>query len=83
MASLDLKGAVTIESATPLSREESAELIRKTLLESYGIELRTSDRGETLATWSQDPKYPRRIDPPNTKARPAVTPKTAVPVTRP
>jgi hypothetical protein len=52
------------------------ELIRKTLLERYGIELRKAEGGETLAAWSKDPKYPRGTDEPqtadDTKRRPRI-----------
>jgi len=64
---LPLQAMVTVDAAQELSIEEAKELIRKTLLESYGIEMRESDRGEILATWSRDPKYPRHSDPPLTE----------------
>lgn len=79
----DFQALVTVESTEPLSREAAADLIRKTLLESYGIELRTSDRGETLATWSLDPKYPRRSDAPMTKTERDALPRTTIRVIRP
>ncbi|MHA3772931.1 hypothetical protein ACXR0O_15460 [Verrucomicrobiota bacterium sgz303538] len=79
----DFQALVTIESTEPLSREAATNLIRKTLLESYGIELRTSDRGETLVTWSLDPKYPRRSDAPMTKTERDALPKTVIRVIRP
>ena len=58
---------VTIESEREIPSAEAVQLIRKTLLERYGIELRENERGETLAGWSKDPKYPRRSDAPMTK----------------
>jgi hypothetical protein len=75
---LDLDALVTIESEKEISAAEAIELIRKTLLERYGIELRIHDRGETLAGWSKDPKYPRRSDGPipeeaGAKGRPRAT----------
>lgn len=62
--SLDLDARVTIDVKEPVSREAGIELIRKTLLEKYGIEISAADRGETLVRWSRDPKFPRRSDPP-------------------
>ena len=63
-AALDLDAVVTIESEKEIPAAKAVELMRKTLLERYGIELRTNERGETLAGWSKDPKYPRRSDAP-------------------
>jgi len=63
-ARLDVVAAVTIQAPNAISRAEAIDLIRKTLLERYGIELSTTDRGETLVAWSKDPKYPRRSDEP-------------------
>jgi len=59
---LRMQALVTVEREQELSRKEAVELIRKTLLESDGIEMREDDRGEILATWSSDPKYPHRSD---------------------
>lgn len=70
---LDLEALVTIESEKEIPPAEAVELIRKTLLEKYGIELRKTDRGETLAGWSTDPKHPRKSDgplPDDTGAKP-------------
>lgn len=64
---LDLDALVTIESGKEIPAAEAIELIRKTLLERYGIELRKVERGEILAGWSKDPKYPRRSDWPATE----------------
>jgi hypothetical protein len=61
---LDLDALVTIESEKEIPAAEALELIRKTLLERYGIELRKTERGETVAGWSKDPKYPRHSDAP-------------------
>lgn len=63
---LDLEALVTIESEKEIPSPEALELIRKTLLERYGIELRKTDGGETLAAWSKDPKHPRGSDGPLT-----------------
>jgi hypothetical protein len=59
-----LEALVTVQTPEPITRADALELIRKTLLERYGIELRTTDRNETLAAWSKDPKYIRRSDEP-------------------
>ena len=64
---LDLDALVTVESEKEVPPAEGVELIRKTLLERYGIELRKTERGETLAGWSKDPKYPRKSDGPLTE----------------
>lgn len=65
---LDLQASVTVNTPKPIPLADAIELIRTTLLEHYGIELRTTDRGEILAAWSKDPKYPRGTEPPLTKA---------------
>ena len=83
LAPLDFQALVTIERTEPIAAEDAIEFIRKTLLEGYGIELRTSDRGETLVTWSQDPKYPRRSDAPMTKTEGNALPKKRIRVIRP
>jgi hypothetical protein len=44
------------------------EVIRKALLERYGIAMRETKEGEVLVEWSTDPKYPRRSEPPRTGA---------------
>ena len=46
---LDLQALVTIEAEKDMSRADAIALIRTTLLEHYGIELRTTGQGETLA----------------------------------
>jgi len=74
LVELDLQALVTIEPHKDIPQAEAIELIRKTLLESYGIEMRESVHGETLVRWSQDPKYPRRSDPPPTEAERTVVP---------
>ncbi|WP_038172777.1 hypothetical protein [Verrucomicrobium sp. BvORR106] len=61
-ASLDLQAVVSVGDYKPLSKSDAADHIQSILLERYGIELRTTEKGETLAGWSKDPKYPRRTD---------------------
>jgi hypothetical protein len=73
---LDLDALVTIESEKEIAPAEAMELIRKTLLERYGIELRKTDAGETLAGWSKDPKYPRGSDGPLTEKERKAEPKS-------
>ena len=77
---LDLDATVTIEIAEPLEVSEAIKVFRKTLLERYGIELRTNERGETLAAWSKDPKYPRRSDDPikNAERKPGSKPEVRI-----
>jgi hypothetical protein len=53
---------VWIEAPEPMPRAAAAELIRKTLLERYGIELNPTGDGKIMATWSSDPKYPPRSE---------------------
>ena len=72
---LDLHALVTIEPTDTISVEAAIALIRKILLERYGIELRTTEKGETLAAWSKDPKYPRHSDDPETDAERNARPK--------
>ena len=60
----DVVADVTILTPNAIPRAEAIDLIRKTLLERYGIELSATDRSETLVAWSKDPKYPRRSDEP-------------------
>lgn len=67
---LDLQALVSIEPPDDLSREAAITLIRTTLLERYGIELRTTKTGETLAAWSKDPKYPRHTEEPEPRPEP-------------
>ncbi len=63
----DVEALVTIVIKGESSRAAAIELIRKTLLERYGIELRPDEQGEVMACWSKDPKYPHRSDPPMTE----------------
>jgi len=62
LADIDLRGSVTLDAPQELPLRSAVELIRKTLLEKYGIEMREDDRGEVLATWSSDPQYPHHSD---------------------
>ncbi|EDY18149.1 hypothetical protein CfE428DRAFT_4285 [Chthoniobacter flavus Ellin428] len=66
---VQIQAWVTVDREKELPLKEAVELIRKTLLESYGIEMRDSDRGEVLVTWSSDPKYPHHSDAPETGSR--------------
>jgi hypothetical protein len=59
---VNMQAVVTVDQEQELSVKDAVELIRKTLLESYGIQMRESDRGEVLVTWSTDPKYPPQGD---------------------
>ena len=61
---LGVNAPVNLIIDDPVSRAAAVELIRKTLLESCGVELRDIDDNVTLAGWSQDPKYPHQIAPP-------------------
>ncbi|HEX8294951.1 MAG TPA: hypothetical protein VF593_01510 [Chthoniobacteraceae bacterium] len=65
-ASLDLKALVTVQTSEPVSRAAALQLIRKTLLERYGIAIREVDQSTILAGWSKDPLHPRRSDEPMT-----------------
>jgi hypothetical protein len=62
LVELDVQGLVTLVSDQDLPHKSAVELIQKTLLESYGIEMREDDRGEVLVRWSSDPKYLHRSD---------------------
>jgi hypothetical protein len=64
---------VTIAPGKTVTKTEALELIRNTLLETYGIELRTNDQGETLVSASKDPKRPLRFDPPIVSKDPTET----------
>lgn len=75
---LDLQTLVTVQTAAPIPRKEALELIRKTLLERYGIELRAISPKETLAAWSKDPKFPRRSDEPMTEEDRDALPKAKI-----
>jgi len=59
---LDVRAVVTVKSPGPASRAAAIELIESSLRERYGIELRNTNHGQTLVTWSQDPAYPRRTE---------------------
>lgn len=72
---LDVQGLVTIESAKDLTHDAAVLLIHTSLLERYGLELSTTEKGETLAAWSKDQKYPRRTDEPETEAEQKARPK--------
>lgn len=63
-----VEGLVTMETPKPLARAAAIESIRTTLLEKYGIEIRSTERGETLVLLSDDPRYPHRSDPEETEA---------------
>lgn len=80
---IDLQALVTIELAEPVTRADAIELIRKRLLERYGIELRTIDTGETLIGWSKDPKYPRQSEASMTEAERNALPKRTIRVINP
>ena len=80
---LDLQALVTVQTAEPIPRAAALELIRTTLLERYGIEFRTTDRNETLAGWSRDPKYPRRSDEPMIDEERSALPKGRVRIVKP
>lgn len=59
---LDVRAVVTVKSPGPASRAAAIELIESSLRERYGIELRNTNHGQTLVTWSQDPRYPHRTE---------------------
>ncbi len=72
---LDLHAKVTLEIGQPMLIPAAIALIRTSLLHRYGIELRATDEGETLAAWSTDPRYPRRSEsPPPSAAHDAAPP---------
>jgi hypothetical protein len=54
---------VTIISAPDLSKAGAIAFIEQTLLERHGIALRTGEKGEVIAEWSKDPKYPHSVQP--------------------
>jgi hypothetical protein len=81
--SLDLQALVTLETEKPIPRPDAIESIRTTLLERYGIELRTTSGGETLAGWSNDSKYPRRSESPMTQAEREARPRGRVRIIEP
>lgn len=72
---LDLQALITIETDGPIPIPTAIELIRTILVQRYGIELRATGHGETLAAWSTDPKYPHSSDPPMTQAERDALPK--------
>lgn len=73
---LDLQARVTVAIDQPVLAPVAIELIRNSLLQRYGIELRASGEGETLAAWSTDPRYPRRSEsPPRSAAHDAAPPR--------
>ena len=80
---LDLQALVTIETEKDISRAAAIVLIRTTLLEHYGIELRTTGQGETLAAWSKDSKYPRHTESPTTEAERSTLPKGRMRIIQP
>ena len=80
---LDLQALVTIETEKDIPRADAIVLIRTTLLEHYGIQLRTTAQGETLAAWSKDSKYPRHTEPPMTESENSALPKGHIRVIKP
>jgi hypothetical protein len=64
----DLHALVEFESQGDIPRDEAIALIRKKLLETYGIEMRDNGRGEILVAWSNDPKHPHRSKAPENEA---------------
>ncbi len=54
---LDLRADITIRTEGPITKAEAGRIIRTTLLERYGIELRDSGDKEAFASWSDNPKY--------------------------
>ena len=61
---LAVHGGVAIQTETdkPIPKEEAIQLIRTTLLEKHGIEMREPNEKETFVTWSADPKYKEVIE---------------------
>jgi hypothetical protein len=76
---------VSIVTKEPVTTVQAMELIRKTLLEKYGIELRDGRTDELFVSWSQEPKYrhlrespaspPAHLPSRNRVRVPATTPK--------
>ena len=64
-----VSGSVAIEIEKRISKEEAIQLIRTTLLENHGIEMREPNAKETFVTWSADPKYKEVIEPTKKPAR--------------
>ena len=54
---LAVHGSVSIQIEKPIPKVDAIELIRTTLLEKHGIEMREPNAKETFVTWSADPKY--------------------------
>ncbi len=75
----NVHGAVTMKFTVPT--KDVPAVMRKSLLENNGIELRELPTGEVLAEWSKDPKYPRRTGPGNS-ATPGVSPRPSAPTER-
>lgn len=59
-----------------ISKPDAIKLIKTTLLEKYGIELRTGGEGETLVEWSKDPKHQALIDAARPVQKPSSGPAT-------
>jgi type II secretory pathway component GspD/PulD (secretin) len=57
---VDVRALVNLKTENPIGPADMIELIRRTLLEEHGIELRTAPSGEIFAAWSKDPKYARQ-----------------------
>ena len=54
---------VTVVENGPIARAAVVALIERQLLERHGIALRTTPKGEVIAEWSNDPKYPHSVEP--------------------
>lgn len=72
--SYEVSATITIVEAN-VAMKDVPELIRKTLLQKYGIAMRETKDGEVLVEWSTDPKYPRRSDPPGAEAERKTAPR--------
>ena len=59
---LTVYGAVSIQTEKRIPKAEAIELIRTTMLEKHGIEMREPNAKETFVTWSTDPKYKEAIE---------------------
>ena len=75
---LDIRGGITMKHKGP--EKEIPEVIRKTLLEKYGIAMRDLPTGEILVEWSRDPKYPPRKNPTGNHEKKPVAPKASFPL---
>ncbi len=69
---LEVWGRVSIQIDKPIPKTQAIELIRTTLLEKHGIEMREPNDRETFVTWSADPKY-KEIIAATKKAAPSTT----------